>query len=281
MSVLEATGLPSQFGTTLLLLFLILSIVPFFSGKDFGVLKIPEFGEASKRRLRLVGPLLLLTAIILHLPLLPLRTPTESHLEDRNPATSVDADIEDSAPGKINSDLNESRASADKEAAPGAESHEEASGNLEDASAAPTTAIPTRASSLPSQRKHSYICEGIVIFPNESTDQLVSCSNIQIAFTPFLEDVNRDYIRVDFDRIEKLAVRRLSDDERLRIEEVFKYGGNVIRSFEITYWDGTTDTGFGPAGHFLETSRMGSNNLLAVKAVLFKKNGVFKRDYSR
>ncbi len=73
MSLLQAMGLPSQFGITLLLFFFILTMVPVFAGKYFGVLKIPEFEDPTKRRLRRLAPLLLIGAVLLHLPILSTR----------------------------------------------------------------------------------------------------------------------------------------------------------------------------------------------------------------
>ena len=69
MSLLNAMGLPPQFGITLLLFFFALTLVPFFAGKDFGILKIPEFGEMTRQRLRRAAPALLFCAIVLHLPI--------------------------------------------------------------------------------------------------------------------------------------------------------------------------------------------------------------------
>ncbi len=70
MSLLGKMGLPPQFGITLLLFFFALTLVPYFAGKDFGILKIPEFENSTKRRLRRAAPALLLCAVFLHLPIL-------------------------------------------------------------------------------------------------------------------------------------------------------------------------------------------------------------------
>lgn len=70
MSVLERLNIPPEFGTTLLLLGLILALAPYFSGKDFGIFKVPQFSRGRRRLLYVVGPLLLLFAVSLHIPVL-------------------------------------------------------------------------------------------------------------------------------------------------------------------------------------------------------------------
>jgi hypothetical protein len=69
-SILQRLGLPSEFGITILALTLTLSLAPYLSGADFGLLKIPPLALSIRRRLRVVGPCVLALAIVLHLPLL-------------------------------------------------------------------------------------------------------------------------------------------------------------------------------------------------------------------
>jgi len=69
-NVISALGLPGEFGLVLLLLALIFALAPYFSGHDFGVLKIPVLHPVARRRLRFVGPLVMLIAISAHLPLI-------------------------------------------------------------------------------------------------------------------------------------------------------------------------------------------------------------------
>ncbi len=61
--------LPQAFGGLFITFALILTLAPYLAGHDFGILKVPEFGARSRNRLRWLGPLALLAAIFLHVPL--------------------------------------------------------------------------------------------------------------------------------------------------------------------------------------------------------------------
>lgn len=61
-------GLPNEFGILLLILCLVLTLAPYFSGYDFGVIRIPTFGVRIKRRLKFIGPISLLLVFALHFP---------------------------------------------------------------------------------------------------------------------------------------------------------------------------------------------------------------------
>src|SRR3989304_134035 len=43
MNFFEVSGIPSEYGVLLLTLCLILALSPYFSGVDFGIIKIPRF----------------------------------------------------------------------------------------------------------------------------------------------------------------------------------------------------------------------------------------------
>ncbi|MCD2453606.1 hypothetical protein GO003_024825 [Methylicorpusculum oleiharenae] len=62
--------LPSDFGILLLTLALIVSIAPYAAGHDYGNIKIPEFSERARTRLKWFGPVLLLLVLFLHLPVI-------------------------------------------------------------------------------------------------------------------------------------------------------------------------------------------------------------------
>ena len=67
-SLLSLIGLPGEFGATLLLFAFILLLTPYFSGSDFGIFRAPEFSSSNKRKLKYAGPLALLLAILLQVP---------------------------------------------------------------------------------------------------------------------------------------------------------------------------------------------------------------------
>lgn len=68
-SLLERLNLPDGFGYALLMLGLILTLAPWLRGSDFGMFKIPEFAPGTRRGLVYAGPLTLMLAIGLHLPM--------------------------------------------------------------------------------------------------------------------------------------------------------------------------------------------------------------------
>jgi len=68
ISAFNLAGIPEAFGTTLLVLFLILSLVPYFSGSDFGIFKIPVLAGTTKRKSKYLGPILLAITLIFHIP---------------------------------------------------------------------------------------------------------------------------------------------------------------------------------------------------------------------
>ena len=70
ISIISKLGLPEKFGYTLLLLSLGLFLAPYFSGVDFGVVKVPALNESLSGFLLIGGPVLLLFTICLHVPVL-------------------------------------------------------------------------------------------------------------------------------------------------------------------------------------------------------------------
>lgn len=67
-NLLQILNLPDGFGYLPLVLALVLGLAPYLGGSDFGIVKIPAFEASAQRKLRVVGPCLLLTAIIVHVP---------------------------------------------------------------------------------------------------------------------------------------------------------------------------------------------------------------------
>jgi outer membrane protein OmpA-like peptidoglycan-associated protein len=75
VSIITALNLPREFGITLLALTLVLALVPYFAGHDFGVVKVPKIQEGQRKPLRILGPVLLVLAVFLHVPVLPRMDP--------------------------------------------------------------------------------------------------------------------------------------------------------------------------------------------------------------
>ena len=69
-SVLEWLKLPPNFGYALLIIGLVLTLAPYLRGSDFGVIKIPDFDPPVRSTMRVLGPVLLLGAILLHVELI-------------------------------------------------------------------------------------------------------------------------------------------------------------------------------------------------------------------
>ena len=69
--------LPDNFGYALLILGLALLLAPYFRGSDFGVVKVPEFEASTRTALRIIGPVAMLGAVLVHVDLLPLKAGIE------------------------------------------------------------------------------------------------------------------------------------------------------------------------------------------------------------
>ena len=80
-SLFKQSGLPDQFGYVVLTFSFILLLSPYFSGADFGVLKIPSFAPSTKRWLKIVGPALLGICVFCFLPIFSGDQPATSVLE--------------------------------------------------------------------------------------------------------------------------------------------------------------------------------------------------------
>ncbi len=63
--------LPQAFGALFLSLALILVLAPYLFGHDFGIFKIPDFGASTRKKLKWIGPLLLVIGILIHIPFGP------------------------------------------------------------------------------------------------------------------------------------------------------------------------------------------------------------------
>lgn len=105
MTVLKLWGFPDAFGYTLLMLGLILTLGPYFFGLDFGVLKIPNFGDNIRKYLTFIGPIWLVLAIGLYLPFLPSSEEAKASLPPSDEVTVRMSDVDDRAELYINGKL--------------------------------------------------------------------------------------------------------------------------------------------------------------------------------
>jgi hypothetical protein len=85
-SLITKTGLPEEFGLTILLFSLVLLLAPWLSSADFGFLKIPAFPERTRRTLRILGPMVFFSAIAIHLPFFTVTAQQEDDSSETSPA---------------------------------------------------------------------------------------------------------------------------------------------------------------------------------------------------
>ncbi|HST20134.1 MAG TPA: tetratricopeptide repeat protein [Blastocatellia bacterium] len=83
-SIIKLLGLPEAFAVVLLILSLIIALAPYLPGKDFGVIKIPEFTLNTQNRLKVIGPIIFLVSLVLFLPLMTVPVPVPPSNINRN-----------------------------------------------------------------------------------------------------------------------------------------------------------------------------------------------------
>ncbi|HAX75491.1 MAG TPA: hypothetical protein DCY88_06605 [Cyanobacteria bacterium UBA11372] len=74
-SIISWLGIPEAFGTVILSLALILTLAPYLAGTDFGIFKVPDLNAQYRKILKWLGPVSLLGAFLLFVPLLETATP--------------------------------------------------------------------------------------------------------------------------------------------------------------------------------------------------------------
>ena len=67
-SLYKLSGIPDSFGVVLLTFAFILLLAPYFSGADFGLFKIPVFGQPAKKWLKIIGPIAFLACAFPFVP---------------------------------------------------------------------------------------------------------------------------------------------------------------------------------------------------------------------
>ena len=87
-SIIKLLGLPEAFAVVLLILSLILALAPYLPGKDFGIIKIPDFTPNTQNKLKLTGPIIFLVSLMLFLPLMTSRVTPPIDDVNRNGANN-------------------------------------------------------------------------------------------------------------------------------------------------------------------------------------------------
>jgi hypothetical protein len=86
VSIFKWLGLPEAVATVLLILSIILLLAPYFSG-NLGILNIPDFTPVVKKRLKLIGPIIVILCVLFFLP--TIRVNNAAHPTDGNSNTSI------------------------------------------------------------------------------------------------------------------------------------------------------------------------------------------------
>jgi len=68
MNIRDYLDVGATFGGALLALGLVLLLAPYFPGMDLGSIKIPQFSQDVRMRLKWIGPLAPILAVAFHVP---------------------------------------------------------------------------------------------------------------------------------------------------------------------------------------------------------------------
>lgn len=69
-SIIKLLGIPESFAVIVLTFCFVLFLAPYFSGADFGFFKIPEFTDSARKKLKIIGPVVLLAWGMLFAPVI-------------------------------------------------------------------------------------------------------------------------------------------------------------------------------------------------------------------
>jgi len=97
-SFFEVLCLPEQFKYFLCAFTFILVVAPYFSGLDFGIVKIPTFTVAIAKSLKYIGPVALILVICSSIRFFPDPTPQPNPLPEPEPPSNPDRDLEQQLP---------------------------------------------------------------------------------------------------------------------------------------------------------------------------------------
>ena len=71
--------LPGQFGAVLILVAFAILLAPYMAGADFGPVKIPDLKSSVKQRIKIIGPVAFIGALLLFIPIFSEGTLTPTH----------------------------------------------------------------------------------------------------------------------------------------------------------------------------------------------------------
>src|SRR5712692_5480495 len=71
----QLLGIPDSVAWLCVGVALIFALAPYLAGLDFGIFKIPTFDDRGKRRLKWIGPILIILSMVLFIPLESLKPP--------------------------------------------------------------------------------------------------------------------------------------------------------------------------------------------------------------
>jgi len=87
-SINNRCGIPSAVGALFITVAFALTLSPYLANADFGVLKVPDFQPVTLHLLEVLGPILLLTSILLNFPLFE-----QSTISPRSAGTTISANV--------------------------------------------------------------------------------------------------------------------------------------------------------------------------------------------
>lgn len=109
-SIVKLLGLPDPFAVIVLTFSFILLLAPYFSGADFGLFKIPQFTNAARRKLKIIGPIVFLGFAILFVPMISQHIPSANRYSSNNALSPSNSNL--STPPDVHNEIQQHLASA-------------------------------------------------------------------------------------------------------------------------------------------------------------------------
>lgn len=88
-NIYQLLGIPEAVGIVVFTFALILTLSPFFPNTDFGIFKVPDFPSSISKKIRIIGPILLIFSIAVYMPIFVENTPKKlrSRPQSKEPIT--------------------------------------------------------------------------------------------------------------------------------------------------------------------------------------------------